>query len=68
MPDPQNPRYAGWKVALGQELSALEGRPSILVGHSLGGSVLLKYLSEEGCPQGTTGLFVAAAPFWGPGA
>jgi uncharacterized protein len=36
----------------------------ILVGHSLGGSVLLKYLSEEKI-QLVAGLFLIAAPYWG---
>ncbi len=46
MPDPENPAYEPWKAQLEKELTALEGE-AILVGHSLGGSVLLKYLSEE---------------------
>jgi predicted alpha/beta hydrolase family esterase len=43
----------------------LEKRSAILVGHSLGGSVLLKYLSEEGAPISAAGLFLVAAPYWG---
>jgi len=65
MPEPERPRYASWKDALDHEFSALEERSAILVGHSLGGSVLLKYLSEEGSPNGAAGLFLVAAPYWG---
>lgn len=36
----------------------------ILTGHSLGSSVLLKYLSEEGCENPIAGLFLIATPFW----
>lgn len=64
MPDPENPRYAQWKTLLAKELASLHG-DVILVGHSLGGSVLLKYLSEEICPIPIAGLFLIAAPYWG---
>jgi predicted alpha/beta hydrolase family esterase len=37
----------------------------ILVGHSLGASVLLKYLSEEKPQAPLIGLFLLAAPYWG---
>jgi hypothetical protein len=36
-----------------------------LVGHSLGGSFLLKYLSEEKIDVQVGGLFLIAAPYWG---
>jgi predicted alpha/beta hydrolase family esterase len=36
----------------------------ILVGHSLGGSVLLKYLSEEHPAISISGLFLVATPHW----
>lgn len=45
MPDPDNPHYLSWKGCIEKELKALAD-DSILVGHSLGGSVLVKYLSE----------------------
>ncbi len=64
MPDPENPEYLTWKMILAKEISRLQGT-LILVGHSLGGSVLLKYLSEESCPNPIAGLFIVAAPFWG---
>jgi predicted alpha/beta hydrolase family esterase len=37
----------------------------ILVGHSVGGSVLLKYLCESDRAWQVAGLFVIAAPYWG---
>ncbi|WP_408010293.1 hypothetical protein ACJROX_08385 [Pseudalkalibacillus sp. A8] len=43
MPEPENPEYTLWKVQIEKELSALDGEV-MLIGHSLGGSVLLKYL------------------------
>ncbi|MCF6409480.1 alpha/beta hydrolase [Pseudalkalibacillus salsuginis] len=64
MPNPENPEYMLWKGQIKKELSTLDGEV-ILIGHSLGGSVLLKYLSEETCKLPILGLFLIAAPFWG---
>ena len=64
MPDPECPEYITWKMLLARELARLRGE-AILVGHSLGGSVLLKYLSEEPFEKLVAGLFVIAAPYWG---
>lgn len=61
MPDPD---YALWKAQIANEINALNGEV-LLVGHSLGGSVLLKYLSEEDCQLTVSGLFLIAAPYWG---
>ena len=38
---------------------------AILVGHSLGASVLLKYVSEETADRPVAGLFLVATPYWG---
>ena len=65
MPDPENPEYIEWKRLLAKEIMALDDEELILVGHSLGGSVLLKYLSEEECDKRIAGLFIVAAPYWG---
>ncbi|MFM1652498.1 alpha/beta fold hydrolase [Brevibacillus sp. B_LB10_24] len=64
MPNPEKPEYVLWKRQLDQEFSAFD-REVILIGHSLGGSVLLKYLSESSFRQPIAGLFCIAAPFWG---
>jgi predicted alpha/beta hydrolase family esterase len=64
MPKPETPRYAGWKIRLAESLALLDDK-AILVGHSLGGSVLLKYLSEETSERPISGLFIVAAPCWG---
>ncbi|MFO7446002.1 MAG: hypothetical protein R6W90_06520, partial [Ignavibacteriaceae bacterium] len=45
LPNPDDPNYVRWKLTLEKELAMLED-DLILVGHSLGGSVILKYLSE----------------------
>lgn len=64
MPEPDNPEYELWKLTIDRELSALDD-DVILVGHSLGASVLLKYLSEELCEKSILGLFLVAPPFFG---
>ena len=64
MPDPENPHYNDWRAKLRKELSS-KGDEVILVGHSLGASVLLKYLSEEKVHPGIAGLFLIGAVYWG---
>jgi Predicted esterase of the alpha/beta hydrolase fold len=39
----------------------------ILVGHSVGCSILLKYLAEERIEKPLAGIFLIAAPYWGSG-
>ncbi|GAB3331184.1 alpha/beta fold hydrolase [Larkinella ripae] len=64
LPDPDNPRYDRWKMQVEHELDRLSGEV-ILVGHSLGGSVLVKYLSEEPLKKPVLGVCIIAAPYWG---
>lgn len=64
MPDPENPSYEKWKQKLKKELDSTDDNV-LLVGHSLGGSVLLKYLSETDYHKSIAGLFLVAVPYWG---
>ncbi len=64
MPNPENPDYEPWKEELDRDFSHLAG-DVILIGHSLGGSVLIKYISENKVNFNIIGLFLCAAPFWG---
>ena len=64
MPDPDNPAYAPWKERLEEELASLDDE-AIVVGHSLGGSVVLKVLSETKHTRPIAGIFLVATPFWG---
>lgn len=66
MPHPDAPDYEPWKKKLARELAKVEDG-TILIGHSLGGSVLLKYLSEEEHGKSFAALFLIATPFWGLG-
>ncbi len=64
LPDPEFPVYALWKEQIGREIDAADDGV-VLVGHSLGGSVILKFLSEEKCEKPIAGLCIVAAPYWG---
>lgn len=64
MPHEERPRYHEWRERITQELAEREG-DVVLVGHSLGGSTLLKYISEEPGIGPVAGLFIIAAPYWG---
>ena len=62
MPDPENPHYEPWSERLTQLLADLD-KP-VVVGHSLGGSVVLKHLSDRDQPPSIAGLVLVATPFW----
>ena len=63
MPGEANPDLQTWTAQIARELEALDGEV-ILVGHSLGGAALLKYLAEEKVEKAIAGLFLLAAPSW----
>ena len=64
MPNADNPTYASWSNQLAKELDKAEDGV-VLVGHSLGGSVLLKYLSENPFNRRIAGMFLVSMPYWG---
>ncbi|HMJ71546.1 MAG TPA: alpha/beta hydrolase [Cyclobacteriaceae bacterium] len=64
MPDPENPRYIEWKMML-QATLPVGGNKVAIIGHSLGGSVIVKYLSEGLCQLPVAGLFLVGVPYWG---
>ena len=66
MPDEESPEYEAWKEKIEQELAALDGEV-ILVGHSLGALILLKYVYEEEVEKPVAGLFLVATPYVGTG-
>jgi hypothetical protein len=63
MPNEADPDYSVWKHAISREL-ALMGDDAILVGHSIGGSVIIKVLADGDVGQSIAGVFLVAAPFW----
>ena len=66
MPNEADPQYAAWKQTLERELAALEPG-AVVVGHSVGGTILINFLAEQ-TPQSRLGaICLIAAPFIGEG-
>jgi uncharacterized protein len=63
MPNEEEPDYKTWKRTILDEARNM-GERAILVGHSIGASVLIKMLTEQGQKPSIAGVFLAAAPFW----
>jgi predicted alpha/beta hydrolase family esterase len=53
----------GRRKQIGKEISLIKS-DIILVGHSLGASMLLKYLSENEVKKKIVGVFLISTPFW----
>jgi predicted alpha/beta hydrolase family esterase len=64
MPDEDSPPYPAWRDRIAGELAEFDGQV-ILVGHSLGASILLKFISEERTTTPLAGVYLVAAPYWG---
>ena len=60
--DESSPDF-GRRKQIGKEISLIKGE-IILVGHSLGASMLLKYLSENEVKKKIAGVFLISTPFW----
>lgn len=60
MPTPQNAKYNEWKIYF-ETLIPLMTPGVIIIGHSLGGTFLAKYLAEESFPQ-TIAKTILVAP------
>ena len=64
MPEEDSATYADWKALIERALAPLDDQV-ILVGHSVGASVLVKYLAEEQLHKPIIALFLLATPYWG---
>ena len=62
MPNERNAQYSEWKIWFEKFIGKLEFEV-FLVGHSLGGSFLVKYLSENNSPKIIKAVFLIAAVF-----
>jgi predicted alpha/beta hydrolase family esterase len=66
MPDEADPDFAAWKAALKKEFAGLsEG--AVLVGHSIGGTILIGALADGLAPRAPRGLILVSAPYIGEG-
>jgi predicted alpha/beta hydrolase family esterase len=63
MPQPTNPQYRTWARRIATLIA--DAPNPVLVGHSLGASVLLKYLVDAAPQPPLAGLYLIATPFWG---
>lgn len=61
-PNAQNARYEEWKIMF-EKILPLMNDDLILIGHSLGGIFLAKYLSENSIAEKPRAVFFIAAPF-----
>lgn len=59
----ESQRDFGFCDQIGAELSKIPD-PLILVGHSFGASMILKFLTEHHFTSAVTGVFLLATPFW----
>ncbi len=66
MPDEEEPHYSAWQNALQNEIATLTDS-ALLVGHSVGGTILIHTLADELPKRQAGGVFLIAAPFIGEG-
>ena len=62
MPNAFNAKYLEWKIWFQKMVPFFENK-IVLVGHSLGGIFLAKYLSENKVPKEILATFLVAAPY-----
>lgn len=63
MPSDESAPDFGWLHEIGKKISEAKDN-FILAGHSLGASMILKFLSENDVPKKIKGIFLLATPFW----
>jgi predicted alpha/beta hydrolase family esterase len=66
MPNEGDPHYASWRKAIENEIEALDDG-AILVGHSIGGTILIRTLADQPPKRRMKAVVLVAAPFVGKG-
>lgn len=66
MPDEGAPSYARWSAAIRREMADLDDG-AVVVGHSLGATILVNALAEQPPRRGLGAIVLIAAPFVGEG-
>jgi len=66
VPNEADPTYADWRTALEKEFDRLD-EDAIVIGHSLGGAILIRALAECRLRGALTAVILIAAPFVGEG-
>jgi pimeloyl-ACP methyl ester carboxylesterase len=66
MPDEDDPSYARWSAAIRREMAGLD-EGAVVVGQSVGGTILIHTLAEQPPGRGLGAVVLIAAPFVGEG-
>ena len=66
MPDEKDLSYSSWSTAIRRAVSEL-GDGAVLVGHSMGGSILMGSLAEQAPERELAAIVLVSAPFVGDG-
>jgi predicted alpha/beta hydrolase family esterase len=67
MPDESDPSFARWSAAIRREMADLDAG-AVVVGHSVGATILVNALAEQPPERGLAAIALIAAPFVGPAA
>jgi len=63
MPNEADPDYQSWKRSILRGVQEM-GEGAILVGHSIGASILIRMLADRVPRPSIAGVFLIAGPFW----
>ena len=66
MPDEDDPKYAKWAPAIRKEIAGLSDG-AVLIGHSIGGTILVRSLAEQPPDRKLSAIVLASSPFVGEG-
>ena len=66
MPDEDDPSAATWSPAIRREIAAMDVG-GVIVGHSVGGTILVHTLSQQAPGPAVAGVVLVASPFVGDG-
>ena len=66
MPEEEDPSYARWSTAIRREMAGLADG-AVVVGHSVGGTILIHALAEQPRQRQLAAIVLIAAPFVGAG-
>jgi hypothetical protein len=66
MPHEADPKFAAWTAALKRQFAGLDDG-AIVIGHSIGGTILIRTLADDPPKLRLGGVFLVATPFVGKG-
>lgn len=66
MPDEGDPSFTKWKPAIEREIAEL-GDQAVLIGHSIGGTMLINALAQREPERDLAAIMLVSAPFVGDG-